>query len=222
MNKENKRGRPSDPELQQERKERLMDAAYQLLKQKSYRSITIREIAEHADMKSAMISYYFTNKEGLFSELIEHYSAINFKQFEHILNHPTPIKAFIKNALSHFSENPALSRFITDEMLSQQGSLGEKFINMMPKKVALFLPELIKSEQAAGRMRNDLEPKWAAFSLMNMIVMPFIAVPVREKAWEISFQEITSDAWVDHLYQLYMGGHKTANEAPNQPLTTNN
>lgn len=210
-----KRGRPSDPAIQQDRKERLMDAAYQLLNEKSYRAITIREIADHAEMKSAMISYYFTNKEGLFIALIERYSAVNFKQFEDVLKNPDPIKAFIKSASSHFSENPALSRFIADEMLTQQGPLGEKFINMMPKKVAEFLPELIKSEQEAGRMRADLDPKWAAFSLMNMIVMPFIGAPVREKAWKITDQDVTSDGWVDHLYQLYSMGCKTTNTPTN-------
>jgi len=209
MPKESKRGRPLDPAIQQQRKEQLMDAAYALLEEKSYRTITIREIAERANMKSAMISYYFSNKEGLFTALIERYATVNFKQFEEVLKSPEPIKIFIRNAVSHFSENPALSRFIADEMLSQQGPLGEKFITMMPKKVATFLPAIIKSEQDAGRIRADLDPKWTAFSLMNMVVMPFISAPVREKAWEITHQEVTSDAWVDHLYQLFLVGCTT-------------
>ena len=192
-----------------------MDAAYQLLNQKSYRAITIREIAEQAGMKSAMISYYFTNKEGLFTALIERYAAVNFKQMGEVLKSPEPIKAFIKNAVSHFSDNPALSRFIADEIMSQQGPLGEKFIDMMPKRIATFLPALIKSQQKEGLIRPDLDPKWGAFSLMTMIVMPFIGAPVREKAWQISHEEVASDRWVEHIYQLFMAGC-------NLPLATTN
>jgi AcrR family transcriptional regulator len=208
MIKDNKRGRPSDPALQHKRKEQLMDTAYQLLNQKSYRAITIREIAEQAGMKSAMISYYFTNKEGLFTALIARYAATNSTQFEAILKSPEPVKTFIKKAIVHFSENPALSRLIADEVLSQQSDLGEKFLNIIPKKIAIFLPSLIKAEQKAGRIRAELDPKWAAFSLMSMIVMPFIGAPAREKAWGISNQEIISDAWIDQLYKLYMVGCK--------------
>lgn len=217
MTKENTRGRPSDPALQQQRKEQLMDTAYQLLNQKSYRSITIREIAEQAGMKSAMISYYFTNKEGLFTALIERYAATNSTQFEAILKSPEPIRAFIKKAVIHFSENPALSRLIADEVLSQQSDLGDKFLSIIPKKIATFLPMLIRTEQKAGRIRADLDPKWAAFSLMSMIVMPFIAAPAREKAWAISLQEVASDAWTDQLYRLYMTGCKTPQPIENQP-----
>ncbi|UZE96379.1 TetR/AcrR family transcriptional regulator [Alkalimarinus alittae] len=213
MTKENKRGRPSDPAIQQQRKEQLMDTAYQLLNQKSYRAITIREIAEQAGMKSAMISYYFTNKEGLFTALIERYAATNSTQFEAILKSPEPIKAFIKKAVIHFSENPALSRLIADEVLTQQSDLGDKFLTIIPKKIATFLPMLIRAEQKAGRIHADLNPKWAAFSLMSMIVMPFIAAPAREKAWGISLQDITSDAWTDQLYHLYMSGCKTPHPA---------
>jgi len=44
------RGRPSDPGVQQERKTRLIEAAHKLLTEKSFRNITIREIASEAGM----------------------------------------------------------------------------------------------------------------------------------------------------------------------------
>ena len=94
--------------------------------------------------------------------------------------------------------------------MSQQGPLGDKFIDIMPKRVATFLPALIKSQQKEGHIRPDLDPKWAAFSLMTMIVMPFIGAPVREKAWQITHEDVASDKWVEHIYQLFMMGCKPA------------
>lgn len=206
MSKDTKRGRPLDPAIQQQRKEQLMEAAYALMKEKSFRTITIREIAERANMKSAMISYYFENKEGLFLAVLERFAAINLERLKQVVSDDDPIRAFIQAAVSHFAENPSLSRFIADEIMSQKGPLGEQFINMMPKRVANLLPALIKAQQQAGNIRNDLDPKWAAFSLMTMIVMPFIGAPVRERAWNIAHDDVSSSAWVEHIYQLFMAG----------------
>ncbi|WP_315982105.1 helix-turn-helix domain-containing protein [Aliamphritea spongicola] len=61
-----KRGRPTDPALQEKRREDLLDAAFELLRHKSYRSITIRELASQANTQSAMIKYYFNDKQECF------------------------------------------------------------------------------------------------------------------------------------------------------------
>jgi AcrR family transcriptional regulator len=96
------RGRPVNAITQQQRKQGLMAAAFELLKEKSYRSITIREIAAKADMQSAMISYYFGDKEGLFIALIEKLAEQQFEQFQKVLDHENPIKEFIDIAVDYF------------------------------------------------------------------------------------------------------------------------
>lgn len=76
------RGRPVNAITQQQRKHGLMNTAFELLKEKSYRSITIWEIAAKANMQSAMISYYFGDKEGLFIALLEILAKQQFEQFQ--------------------------------------------------------------------------------------------------------------------------------------------
>jgi len=200
------RGRPANPEKQQAQKDLLLDAAYALLKEKTYRSITIREIAENAGMKSAMISYYFANKEGLFVALVERFASVNLSRMSVALQSSEPIKGFIQTAISHLSENPALSRFIADEVLSQDSLLAQSIVNAMPKKVAQFLPMLMKNLQDKKELRSDIDPKWAAFSLITMILMPFIGARVRDDAWGISHEEVSSPEWVDHIYRLFIAG----------------
>jgi AcrR family transcriptional regulator len=204
--KSSSRGRPINPRIQQERKTHLMDAAYALLQKKSYRSISIREIAAQADMQSAMISYYFGDKESLFIALLERLAEQQFAQFQKVSGETNPIKAFIPLAVHYFAKNSAITRLIADEILFQSSHLSDRFIDLFPKRLAAMLPELIIKQQQQGLCRTDINPTWAAFSLMTLILMPFIGASVRQTAWYITDQEVNSEAWSEHIYLLFTAG----------------
>jgi len=36
--------------------------------------------------------------------------------------------------------------------------------------------------------------------------MPFFAEPVRERAWDISKQDVNGPQWADHIYQMFIKG----------------
>jgi len=201
--KKNIRGRPVDPEIQQQKKLTLINAAHNLLQHKSYHSISIREIADAADMKSAMISYYFGSKEALFVVLLEHTAEQQFEIFQNIKHTENPLKEFIYSAVHFFSQNKAITRLIADEVLFQQSTLGKRFIELFPKKIAAFLPDLIIRHP---QYNTTINAHWAAFSLMTMLVMPFIGDSVRKQAWNISDQQVCSNAWSEHIYQLFTQG----------------
>lgn len=200
------RGRPINQAIQLEKKNRLMDASYQLLQKKSYRSISIREIAERADMQSAMISYYFGDKEKLFIALLERMADQHFSQFQKVMDAHNPIKAFIKISIAYFSKNTAITRLIADEVLFQNSALSDRFIELFAKRMAVLLPNVIEKQQNKQFYRQDVKSEWAAFSLMTLIVMPFIGASVRQRAWEIPDSTVSSDAWVEHIYRLFTSG----------------
>jgi AcrR family transcriptional regulator len=202
------RGRPQDPEIQQQRKDKLIAAAHTLLKRKSFRSITIRELAAEAGVQSSMISYYFGDKEALFIAMLEQISAHHFSNLALLSEHPQPLKSFIRAMLEHFEHNHSIGRMLMDDVLEEPSALAERFIELFPKQMVDFLPALIEREQNNGLFRQDLNPRWAAFSLINMIIMPFFADPIREQTWRISRKEIASQAWADHIYQLFILGAK--------------
>lgn len=61
----------TSPALVLDTKERLMDAAKALFVRKGFTGVSIREIAKEANANSALISYYFGDKEGLFKSVLE-------------------------------------------------------------------------------------------------------------------------------------------------------
>jgi AcrR family transcriptional regulator len=200
------RGRPVDLQAQEAQKLKLINAASSLLNSKTYKTITIREIAQLAGTKSAMISYYFGHKQGLFQAMMAHIHESQPDVFSHIQQAEKPLQAFINHVLNMASDNPGLVRFIHDEILNEQSPLSENFINSMPKAISIFLPELIRREIEKGNFRGDLDPKYAAFSLMGMIMSPFVIAPIREQVWQISLHEITQPLWADHIYNLFISG----------------
>ncbi len=207
MNKpKSTRGRPIDPVEQQRRKGQLLDAATELLKTHSYRSMTIRQIASAAGMKSAMISYYFDGKEGLFLALLERLSERHSQLFQHLTDNPDPLRGFIHGMLAMVSQDQHFARLIHDEILNQQGTLRDRIMSLFPQRVARLLPTVIQQLQTAGKMDPGLDPKWLAFSLISMIIMPFVAEPVRKEAWQIDDATLASEAWAEHIYRLFTQG----------------
>jgi len=203
MPNKNSRGRPVDSVKQQQQKDKLLSAAESLLEFKSYRNITVREIADQSGINPAMISYYFGNKEGLFIELIEHISKTHFVNMKNIQQQNEPIKHFIRFMLKTLSQNNSLARLVQDEFREQDSRLSVEFINRFPKRMAQVLPNLIKTNTP---IKDDTKAKYAAFTLVSMIVTPFIGHSVRKQGWGISDHELTTSDWSDHIYSMFMSG----------------
>lgn len=203
MKKVSTRGRPFDLQKQQQQKEKLLNAAQILLIEKSYSDITIRELAVQSGINSAMVSYYFKNKEGLFLALLDKMSKEHFGNMKKIAQHQEPIKQFIKFILNMLSKNSGFARFVFDEFNDSNSQLGATFMQRFPKRMAAILPQLVKKHTA---ITDDKRAKYAAFSLMSMIIMPFVGKSVREQAWNISDTEIRTDEWAEHIYSMFMLG----------------
>jgi len=200
------KGRPVDTEKQALQKQKLLDAALALLSEKNFSEITIRELGKRAGVNSAMVSYYFTNKEGLFIALLDMLSAQKFSQLGDLHQHEDPIKAVITFMLDMMNQHPGLMKLVHSEAMTADSKLGAAIIERFPKRMAAMLPGVIAAQQAQGKLRQDLNPKYAAFSLISLIIMPFVTTPVREQAWQISAQELNTPQWTEHIYQLFIAG----------------
>jgi len=208
MSKLVSRGRPVDKRKQDLQKSRLIQSAGDLLKNKSYRSITIREVADNANINSAMVRYYFKNKEGLFIALLEEMSKQQGSILEKLAHSDNPIEEFIRVMILNISENSGLARTIHDEMMNKDSALKDAFIAQFPRPMSSFLPKLIEDQIKSGNFRSDLDPKHTAFQLMSLIILPFLGAPVREAAWEINDTELTDPKWAKSIYQLFITGCK--------------
>ena len=200
------KGRPVDLNKQAMQKAKLLVSAEQLLAEKPYTNITIRELAQHSGVNSAMVSYYFTNKEGLFIALLDEMSKKHFIVMQSIASASNPIKTFIDTILAMLNKHNGLARLIHNEFLTGNSNLSDAFIDRFPRKMASFIPQLVKKNTS---IKDDRKAKYAAFSLVTMIITPFINKSIRQQAWQISDEELQSPLWAEHIYQQFMFGCNT-------------
>ncbi|MFT5852340.1 MAG: AcrR family transcriptional regulator [Colwellia sp.] len=197
------KGRPVNPTKKAMQKAKLLASAEQLLAEKSYANITLRELAQHSGVNSAMVSYYFTNKEGLFIALLDEMSTKHFTVMQSITQSADPIKTFIETILAMLNNNNGLARLIQDEFLTGHSALSDIFIEHFPRKMANFIPQLVKKNTP---INDDRKAKYAAFSLVTMLITPFINKSIRQQAWQISDEELKSHYWAEHIHQQFMFG----------------
>lgn len=200
------KGRPVDTEKQAKQKQKLLDAALTLLAEKNYNNISIRELGKLAGVNSAMVSYYFDNKEGLFIALLDHMATVHFSKIQQLANSKEPIKALISAFIGLLNENPGLVHLVHTQGMSEESPFRTALINRFPKRMAIILPALIEEQKSLGIFRENVNAKYAAFSLINLIISPFIVAPIREDAWNISAEELASPEWSEHIYQLFISG----------------
>jgi len=205
----NRRGRPPRAKDDQAVRKALLIAARQCLAEKPAKSVTIRELAQRAGTNSAMIRYYFENKEGLFTAALDDLLATGMMQKTEDLYTLAPRQRSLKLVsvfLQQHREHPWLARLIADEVLNSDNSLREHFINGPAAMGAYMMRGYIEMQKADGYFRQDLDVSMAAVSLISLLAFPFIGRPVVKAAHGIDVTEIDIAAWAEHTVNIFEGG----------------
>lgn len=74
-------GRPKKSSAQKSAKEKLLEAAFQLIRAKGYSSTTVDELCEFAGVTKGTFFHYFDNKASLAVEAAKHWSFVTEKFF---------------------------------------------------------------------------------------------------------------------------------------------
>ncbi|RXE87215.1 MULTISPECIES: TetR/AcrR family transcriptional regulator [Pseudoalteromonas] len=200
-----KKGRPVDGERQNRQRNKLIIAGKTLLDKKPYSKITIRDIANEAQLNSAMIKYYFGSKENLFISVVESLSAPLLTKLEKIEEEERPLYEFIISVSEILKFNPAVVSILKEEVMFKSTPLSYAFINAFPGKVSELLPKLIIAETS---IKDEKKAGLAAFNLVSLIISPFLLDEIRTNVWNINDSQIFGKEWADYIYNLFLNGAK--------------
>lgn len=163
----------------------LIAAATPLFAQKGFTAVTIREIADAAQINSSAISYYFGSKEGLYQAIIEtHFAPVAAFLTTVETNLPRLAKdrivLYAKTVGEVHGSKPFLTRIVISE-LANPTECGAVIIQKYIGRFYQFIHTALAYGQQTGEFRSDLNIKHAVVALAGIMNFYFLANPLVER-----------------------------------------
>ena len=198
----------ADERKSRDAKEKLLEAGTALFAEKGFAGVSIRELAETAGVNSAMISYYFGGKEGLYEAVITTQYERLLAKFEAIAVSPAGVHEKIRMyaeviRLNHTEDQPLMARLIQGE-LSSPTSCMEKVIRKYTTRLAQIVSGILREGMQTGQLRDDIEPMFAALSLAGMLNFFFILREVTKTVIPVIAER--DSEFVEAALKIYLKG----------------
>lgn len=198
-------------------REALVERARELFLQNGFGNVSTRQIAAAAGTTSAMINYHFGNKLGLYQAMIEQIMRpliATVAQLGEASRREAPsLEGLIRTYMSMIAANPWFPALMLQEVLSQQGRMRAQFIERYAGRMAPALVIVLRRERELGRLRADLDPQFAAVSLLGLCVFPFVSLPLTGPVLGFRPEGADLDRFIEHTARLFRAGADARPEA---------
>lgn len=102
----------------QSQSEKILIAASECISKKGYANVSMRDIANEAGVVLSQLNYYFSNKEGLFKEVVKMMTIKYLRDIEEALKTEESPKERLKQLIKYFRKmlqyNPKLFKLLYD------------------------------------------------------------------------------------------------------------
>lgn len=185
------------------RRELILDASEHLFATQGFASTTIKQIGEHARVNSALLYYYFADKDTLYREmlqrLIRQMIAAGMSALDPDRSPDRRLDAFVRQQARFVFAHPNLPRLIVREMMDHEAARAEAIITELAATMFRGLCELIREGQRANLFRADVKPEFAAISTISQvayfaIARPAVAILLGHKRGQLPASTITEFA----------------------------
>lgn len=186
---------------------KLIAAAVMLFAEKGFSAVTIREVAEASSANSALISYHFGGKEGLYRAVLEQQfaevgrallsvSAQNQRPLERIAT-------FAWAIINLHQTNPYLLRLVNAELSTPTPDFKE-VVKLYIGRNFEFICQAIREGIAVGEIREEIQPEFAALALAGILNFYFLAKPLEQ---QLIIMDTDSDSeYGKQAIQIYLNG----------------
>ena len=154
-----------------------------------------------------MVNYYFGSKQALLAQVMERsLEPLADAIAQMRLSDAAPASAIARLLLDTLGAHPNLATLMVREVMLPGGVMRERFLERMAPRLGGSLPELLAREQAAGRVRPDLDPRITALLLLALAVFPFIGRGVAETGLGVSYDRAGLRELERHVAAMLEGG----------------
>ncbi len=159
----------------------ILDAAEELFARQGLRATTIKQIAARAGINSALLYYYFADKETLYREVLRRLvDTLVTRASAMLLEADTPedgVREVVRHQAAFLLAHPLAPRLIVRELVEHGGRHAEGLVPILAAPFAR-LCEVIERGQREGCFRRDLEPRFAALSAVAQVAYLALARPL--------------------------------------------
>jgi AcrR family transcriptional regulator len=194
---------------------RLLEVAGETFAEKGFRAATVREICTAAGANIASVSYYFTDKMGLYVEAVKHAHACRFNEPPPQWDESTPaaqkLYDFVHGMLRHLLDptRPVWNAKLMIRELTQPTAackaITEQYIRPMATVLQGILRELLPADAPVDRVQM------CCFSVVGQCLFYRVQEPVaKELVGEAQYATFTVPRIAEHIARFTLAalGHE--------------
>ena len=117
-----------------------------------------------------------------------------------------PIARLVDHQISTLADTPWLPPLIAREVLARESPLREFFAERLAKGPGVLIPQMLRREMEAGRIRDDLDPLLVMLSILGLGMVPYLMHPVAGPAFGYELDESFRDRMIAHVRALLARG----------------
>jgi AcrR family transcriptional regulator len=159
----------------------ILDAGERLFAERGFAATTIKHIGTEAGVNSALLYYYFADKERLYREVLRRLLDTLMSEGEKVFAAATSpedaIRGVVRVQGDLMASKPHIPRLIARELVDHNAAHVSGQFAQLAAGVFKRLCEMIREGQRAGRFDPGYDPQYAAISTIAQVVYFHIARP---------------------------------------------
>ncbi|MCX7779857.1 MAG: TetR family transcriptional regulator [Negativicutes bacterium] len=191
---------------------KLLETATALFAQKGYAAVSIRQLAQAAGINSALISYYYGGKDGLYRAVLETELSRLASGVAAIVAANLPplarLRRFAALITKLHHDSPYLLRLATSE-LTNPTACFETVVKPYIERNYQFLQNTLREGIEQGEIRADIDPAYGCLSLVGIINFYFIAKPLAGRLLPPAADH--DYAYARQAIEIYLDGIRRSN-----------
>jgi AcrR family transcriptional regulator len=186
-------GRPAGSQSG-EGQEALLQAARELMTEKGLPQLTVREVAERAGVKPALVNYYFGGKQGLLQALNDEVAASMVEAFAQSVSGGESFEERLRGVLRHavdlLGKDPYGPRLVVEQVCFGEEEVIDSFVDRFARRNLETMNRLLDEGRESGEVR-DVEALLLMPLLFGSSLFFFLMAPVMRRLYGID--EITPE-----------------------------
>lgn len=160
---------------------RIKEAARKLFQEKGFDAVRTREIAEAAEINSALLHYYFRTKEKLFHIIMvesinEMFSFLRQLIYDETLSLSQKIDLIVNGYIDVIKANPNVALFVLNELHSNSEQIIKE--SGIEKNMLVGSSLFAQIQQQLKKESIEMSPLHIMLNTISLAVMPVIARPL--------------------------------------------